>query len=84
MEVFSASFVLYCNEDLGPCFGNNDIFICSESNKYDWNFCHFGNTYQHPDVVRDTAKAENILAGSSEFVTQEIEVFVKQLENLTA
>ena len=47
-------------------------------------FSHFGNTYQRPEYVRDRAKAENILAGLPEFVTQEIEVYVKQLENLTA
>ena len=52
-----------------------------------WNsffFSHFGNTYQHPVYVKDTDKAVNILAGLPEFKTLEIEVFVKQLETLTA
>jgi len=70
---------LHCHEDVGPCFGLQDIIICSDSNKLGLSVCEFGYTYQHPDYVKDTDKAVNILAGLPEFKTLEIEVFVKQL-----
>ena len=41
------------------------------------NLCDFGYSYQHPDYVIDTSKAENNLAGSYEFKSIEIEVFTK-------
>jgi hypothetical protein len=71
-----------CNSNYGPCFGGDDegfIDICieSDSNINKKSYCDFGFSYQHPDYLKDTHEAENILAGSSYFETVEIEVYAK-------
>ena len=73
---------LRCRSDLGPCFGANgeyirDICIRTDSNINKKSYCDFGYSYKHPDYLRDTDKAENILAGSYNFETLEIEVYAK-------
>jgi hypothetical protein len=52
--------------------------ICTrtDSNKKE-SYCNFGFVYKHPDYLKDTDKAENILAGSHFFETVEIEVYAK-------
>ncbi len=54
-----------------------DICIHSDSNINKTNYCDFGYSYQHPDYLKGTFKAQNILAGSYGFETEEIEVFSK-------
>jgi hypothetical protein len=66
-----------CCSEYGFCFGYGDICIESDLNKIKENVCDFGNSYQHPDYLKDTVEAKNILAGSRYFVTVEIEVFSK-------
>jgi len=39
--------------------------------------CFGGYGYQHPDYVRETDRAQNILAGSNNFEIEEIEIFTK-------
>jgi hypothetical protein len=51
-----------------------DICIRTDSNDRE-SYCDLGFAYQHPDYFKDTDEAENILAGSYEFETVEIEVF---------
>ena len=62
----------------GPAFGKipSDIYIANNSNT---NSCHcnLGNTYKYPDYPVGTAEAKNILAGSYQFKTTEIEVYTK-------
>ena len=70
-----------CNSKLGPCFGGEgdyikDICIRTDAN-IKTSFCDFGYSYQHPDYLKDTDKANNILAGSLKFETLEIEVYAK-------
>ena len=38
---------------------------------------NLGYAYKHPDYVRETDRAQNILAGSYNFEIGEIEVFTK-------
>ncbi len=71
---------IICSSKRGPCFGGQgpycrDISIDTNSNINKESYCDFGYSYQHPDYVIDTSKAENNLAGSYEFKSIEIEVF---------
>jgi len=70
---------IYCDSDYGPCFGGDGdyIFIDSDSNINKESFCDFGFAYKHPDYLKVTDKAKNILAGSYNFETVEIEVYAK-------
>jgi hypothetical protein len=71
-----------CNSDYGPCFGGEgdyikDICIRTNANICKHNSCNFGYSYHHPDYLKETDKAMNILAGSYKFETVEIEVYAK-------
>ena len=73
---------IYCWSDYGPCFGGDDdkitdIVIHTDSNINKFSYCVFGYSYQHQDYLKDTDEAENILAGSFEFETVEIEVYAQ-------
>ncbi len=70
-----------CNLEYGPCFGGEGNYLKDFRLRTDSNVkkscSDFGYAYQHPDYLKGTTKARNILAGSCEFETQEIEVFAK-------
>ena len=66
----------------GPCFGGEgtrlkDICIESDSNIIKCSYSNIGFSYQHPDYLKDTDNAQNILAGSQYFETLEIEVYAE-------
>jgi hypothetical protein len=65
-----------CGSAYGPTFGR-DIYISSGSNSNQTSYSNFGYDYKHPDYQNGTAKANSILAGSYNFQTLEIEVFVR-------
>jgi hypothetical protein len=61
----------------GPTFGGGyDIHISSDSNSNQTSYSNFGQTYMHADYQFSTERAKSILAGSKNFQTLEIEVFV--------
>ena len=71
-----------CSLLRGPCFGGEgtklkDICIGSNSNLNIDSRCNFGYSYQHPDYEKDSDEAQNILAGSFNFETLEIEVYAE-------
>ena len=68
---------IYCDSDLGPCFGFDDICIQSDSNINKESCSNFGHAYQHPDYLKGTAKAKSVLARSRDFQILEIEVLTK-------
>jgi hypothetical protein len=73
---------IYCHSTVGPLFGsgtNYDIFIASGSNANQTSTCNFGSSYKNADYQNATDKAMNILAGSYNFQTLEIEVFVRTI-----
>ncbi len=76
-------YAIYCHSNFGPCFGGDsksiqDICIRTDSdNKV--SYSNFGYSYQQPDYLKGTAKAKNILAGSYNFETVEIEVYAKTI-----
>ena len=72
---------MVCDSRCGPCFGGDgdileDICIITDAN-IKTSYCAFGYSYKHPDYLRDTNEADNILAGSNFFETLEIEVYAK-------
>ncbi len=76
-------YSLYCSFTNGPSFGFNgfkgfiDISIASESNTNQSSMSNFGAVFKHRDYPCGSTKAKNILAGSHNFKTIEIEVFKK-------
>jgi hypothetical protein len=71
----------YCGSNYGPCFGGEehidrvfarDIFIETDLNLKNECYSNFGYAYLHPDYLKGTTKAKNILAGSLYFETLEI------------
>ena len=71
-------YAIYCHSSNGPTFGGGaDIYISSDSNSNQTSFSNFGYDYKHADYQNGTEKANSILAGSYNFQTLEIEVFVR-------
>ncbi len=69
-----------CSAAYGPSFGGGcDIYIASGSNANLTSSCNFGSSYKHADYQNATDKAKTILAGSYNFQTLEIEVFVRTI-----
>ena len=71
---------IHCNSAYGPLFGNSmgyDLVIWSDSNSNQTCYSNFGYSYKHADYQQGTTKAKSILAGSYNFQTLEIEVFVR-------
>ena len=71
---------IYCLSDCGPTFGSgHDIKICSDSNMIPSSFCNFFNSYYNDELNLSygTAEAKAFLAGAHNFLTTEIEVFLK-------
>lgn len=67
---------IYCDARFGPSFGGgHDISIASDSNCNEESYSNLGFSYQHPGYQVLTQKAYNVLAGSRNFQTLEIEVF---------
>jgi hypothetical protein len=76
-------YALHCDSSKGPCFGTSnkyhlDISIASNSNVNQSSSSNFGYAFKHQDYPRGSEKARNILAGSYNFQTIEIEVFTKK------
>ncbi len=71
-------YAINCNSTYGPTFGGGfDIHVSSDSNSNQTSYSNFGHTYKHADYQYGTEKAKSILAGSYNFQTLEIEVFVR-------
>ena len=69
---------IFCHSIHGPTFGfGPDIRIVSGSNSNQDSFSNFGYSYKHADYQFESEKAQYILAGSYNFQTLEIEVFVR-------
>ncbi len=68
---------IFCASAHGPIFGINDIYISSGSNANQTSCSNFGSSYKHADYQNGTVKGQSILAGSYNFQTLEIEVFVR-------
>ena len=69
-------YAIRCFSSRGPSFGIGDIFIASDSNLNRESFSSFGDNYKHAAYQNRSEKAKSIPAGSHNFQTVEIEVFV--------
>ena len=67
---------ILCDSKFGQSFGFGDLWIASGSNSNQDSRSNFGTAYYHADYDCGTEKAKSILAGSYNFQTIEIEVFV--------
>ena len=70
-KIYSSNYGHY----YGPCFGDEDIFISSNSNQNSSSYSNIGTTYRNNAI--DQSKYPTILAGSYNFTTTEIEVYTK-------
>lgn len=68
----SQNYAIYCSSSCGPVFGNgpngHDIYICDNSNT---------NTGSYSKPSSYAIKSKAFLAGCGEFLTEDIEVYVK-------
>ena len=61
---------------LGPVFGDGDLVISDMASTGIFSYSKLGRTYLLPDGIDpNTAAARNLLAGSANFIPDEIEVF---------
>ncbi|CAF0714014.1 unnamed protein product [Brachionus calyciflorus] len=70
IKVWKEDLAIYCGL-YGPCFGENDITICNESNIKDLSYSNLGNSY------RSETGDPHLMTGHYNFKTAEIEVFQK-------
>ena len=78
INVSLPQYAIYGNASHGPAFGGcHDIYISTNSNANSNSYSNFGHTYQLPNYQSGTTHAQSIFAGSYNFQTVEIEVFVK-------
>jgi hypothetical protein len=73
---------IYCNQNYGPCFGNDDIKISNNCNANTASESILGLTYGESDVEYGSDESKTILAGSRYFQVAEIEVFSKDFTPL--
>jgi hypothetical protein len=70
------AYAILCHSDCGPSFVE-DITVETNSHINRDSYTDFGCSYEHPEYTYDTEEARNILAGSFNFQTVDIEVFSK-------
>jgi len=71
--VTNGDCAIFCSAEAGPVFGAGyDLFICSNSNVVEDSMSTLGLTYKANDNLGDLT---SYLAGASNFMLQEIEVF---------
>jgi len=69
----SKSSAIYGGQSYGPTFGGgHDLRIADNANQNTHSYTNFGNSYSLPNGVTDRS---NILAGTSPFSPDEVEVF---------
>jgi hypothetical protein len=68
---------IYCNNNMGPCFGKDDLHISNSSNTNNKSRCCVGTSYE------DNHGQTFLPAESEYFQTEEIEVFIKDYKPLS-
>jgi len=73
---------IYSIANYGPTFGSgHDIYCCNNSNTTSGSYSNLGYSFpltDLPNYAYDSNNAKNLLAGSYNFLTSEIEVFQKK------
>ena len=77
MNISNPSYAIYSNPSYGPTFGyNQDLYIPDQSNSNN-GYSNLGYSYKIPNFLTyGTEKAQSFLAGSYNFLTTEIEVYI--------
>jgi hypothetical protein len=68
---------IFCNSELGPSFGDDDIWIENNPNKTMGGISYLGFAYKHPQYACGSEQAKSFLAGRCAFELEEIEVYQK-------
>ena len=68
----SSSYAIYRGSTNGPTFGGHDIYIADNANQNANSYASLGAYYSIPNGVTDSS---TILAGTSHFSPDEVEVF---------
>ena len=68
---------IYCHNDFGPVFGNDDFYIVDKSNTNAKSCSKLVNSYAHPDYARNSKKSKSFLAGTPNFKVSKIEVYTQ-------
>ena len=69
---------ILCNSSMGPIFGWSDIAIANNANTSMESCSYLGCSYKHPQYAQGTDEAKSFLAGSFQFLLDEIEVYQKK------
>ena len=78
VDASRAKFALYMHPKCGPIFGTqfaNDIHICDRANINELNHSNLGANYRHGVYGFGSVEAKEFLAGSFNFLVDEIEVY---------
>jgi len=83
MKCTDPSYAIFARRGNGPTFGGafgggRDLHICNNSNTSNESYSNLGISYKHPNYARGSNEAQSFLAGSCNFLTTEIEVFIKE------
>jgi len=83
MKIRDGVNAIFCASTAGPSFGTGEIHVVdnSNTNKPDLDldsFSNLGETYIHSKYVYGSVEAKSFLAGSYNFLLDEIEVYHKQ------
>jgi hypothetical protein len=73
---------IYCNQNYGPCFGNDDIKISNMPNTNQNSSSTVGFSYGEGIVKYGSEESKTLLAGEQNFQVVEVEVFTKNYSNL--
>jgi len=68
---------IHCKSSYGPTF-SRDICIANNANTHMGSFTHLSFSYTHPQYAFETNEAQTFLAGSDDFLLDEIEVYQKE------
>jgi hypothetical protein len=77
MKCINQECAIKCSNLYGPFFGNNDLYICDNSNSRNLSHSLLGQSYKHPKYAQGSKEANSFLGGSLNFKVLEIEVFTK-------
>ena len=78
VDASRVKFALYMHPKSGPIFGTqfaNDIHICDRANINELNHSNLGANYRHGLYGFGSVEAKEFLAGSFNFLVDEIEVY---------
>ncbi|KAL9644560.1 hypothetical protein ABK040_009424 [Willaertia magna] len=72
----SNQYSIYCDQSYGPAFGGgHDFYICNNCNTSNSSYSNLGHSFSVPGMNYSTDAIKSYLAGSYNFLVEDIEVF---------